>query len=198
MKHYIYYFLTIFFSYLIGSIPFGWLYVKIFLKKEIRKIGSGNIGATNVYRAAGFLPAVFVFLLDFFKGFFVACFVSKYFSYSYLTVVSGVFVIIGHTNSVFLKFKGGKGVATTAGVISFFFPKLLVLSLFVFMVIFFLSKTVSLSSLISAFFFTSCVFLTQKVLIYRIFILFVFLLILLKHRSNIKRIIKKKENKIRL
>lgn len=106
--------------YLLGSIPFGLLLSKLFLKKDIREIGSGNIGATNVLRSGSKTLAIITLLLDFSKGFWLVSFQFLTYSGSGLSsflLMIGSFAILGHCFPIWLKFKGGKGVATTFGVL---------------------------------------------------------------------------------
>ena len=107
-------FLVFFFSYISGSIPFGLILTKIFLNKDIRKIGSKNIGATNVLRTGNKFIAGLTLLLDIFKG--AASFVTNYY-FPNLIYLSGFMAFLGHIFPVWLKFKGGKGVATYLGII---------------------------------------------------------------------------------
>ena len=111
----IFYFLFILFSYLMGSIPFGYLFSKYVSKIDIRKIGSGNIGATNVLRAGNKLTALLTLFFDALKGF-APVWISLQFS-SVLFIYVGILVLLGHMYPIWLKFKGGKGVATFLGVI---------------------------------------------------------------------------------
>ena len=102
-------------SYLIGSISPSYIFGRIY-KMDIRKTGSGNAGTTNTLRVLGKKIALAVFVIDFFKGFFVAFFVRRLFSMDY-ALIAAVAVVIGHIFPIFLGFKGGKGVATTLGVL---------------------------------------------------------------------------------
>ena len=108
-------FLVFFFSYIVGSIPFGLILTKIFLKIDIRKIGSKNIGATNVLRTGNKSIAIFTLLLDIFKGS-VPILITNYY-FPNLIYLSGLAAFLGHIYPVWLKFKGGKGVATYLGII---------------------------------------------------------------------------------
>ena len=103
------------YSYLLGSIPFGLVLTKIFLKKDIRKTGSGNIGATNVLRTGKKYLAASTFFLDSLKGY-VAVFISTEI-FQDLSLYSAFFCLVGHIYSIWLKFKGGKGVATFIGIL---------------------------------------------------------------------------------
>ncbi|HIE36513.1 MAG TPA: glycerol-3-phosphate 1-O-acyltransferase PlsY [Candidatus Omnitrophica bacterium] len=186
------------FSYLLGSIPFGFLAAYLVRKIDIRKYGSGNIGATNVFRVVGPLWGILVFIFDFLKGLF-PLFLAKLFFSGYFFILVGIFAILGHTYPVFLKFKGGKAVATSLGVmigLSSIFPllgRITLISIVVWLVIFFLFRYVSLASILSgfSFFIFSLIFPLPKEV--KIFSLFVFLFILLRHKRNIKNLLQKKE-----
>ena len=148
-------------SYLLGSIPFGFIIVNLVKKKDIRTLGSGNIGATNVTRVLGKKWGVLVFTLDFLKGLFSPLIVPLFVKDApvYLSILAAVCAVIGHNWTCFLKFKGGKGVATSIGAVCGLgvkSPVLLIIlasSVIVWVLIFFISKIVSLASLVSACFF---------------------------------------------
>ena len=142
-------------SYILGSIPFGFLIVYGVKKVDIRKFGSGNIGATNVVRVVGKKWGILVFFLDFLKGF-AAPAVSAYLlsrASDFVIVLSAVLVVCGHNWTCFLKFKGGKGVATSLGAVaalSFIFPAIwiaLIVALVTWVVVFRIPKYVSVASL---------------------------------------------------
>ena len=134
------------YSYLLGSIPFGLVLTKIFLKKDIREIGSGNIGTTNVLRTGKKSLAVATLVLDLLKGYFSIAITFVYFDN--LISYSALICFIGHIFSVWLKFKGGKGVATYIGFLFGFNPYIAILFLLVWLVTAFVSKYSSLGSLI--------------------------------------------------
>ena len=146
--------LSVISAYLIGSIPTGFLMTKIFMGADIRNAGSKNVGATNVYRVAGKLPGLLTLIIDIVKGVIVVTVVAE-FSYSYLPDVDyifyktllGLIAILGHIWPVFLKFKGGKGVATTIGVTGAIAPPVLFTSLIIWLIVFIPTKYVSLGSL---------------------------------------------------
>ena len=183
------------YSYFLGSIPFGLVLTKIFLKKDIRKIGSGNIGTTNVLRTGKKSLAGLTLIFDIFKGYLSIYLTSNYFSE--LIYLAALLCLLGHIFPIWLKFKGGKGVATYLGIIialSFKFGIIFAIS---WLVILFLFRFSSLASIVS----TLIVFMSS--VIYNDFnlnmCLFIFLLIILyTHRENILRIKNKTENKIKL
>ena len=189
-------------AYLIGSIPTGFLMTKIFVGSDIRSAGSMNVGATNVYRVAGKLPGFLTLIIDIIKGVIVVTLVAE-FCYTYLPDVDYVFyktflgliVILGHIYSVFLKFKGGKGVATTIGVTAAIAPLVLSVSLVVWLIVFIPTNYVSLGSLafgmalpISALFFDQPFYVV-------IFCVILCIINTYKHKDNIKRLLNREENK---
>ena len=174
-------------SYLIGGIPFGFLAVYLVKKADIRGLGSGNIGATNVTRVLGKKWGISVFVLDFLKGFIVPLIVPFFVSNppTFLFILAIIAVVCGHNWTPFLQFKGGKGVSTSLGGIaglSLQFSSLLILfliAIFVWVLVFFIFKIVSLASLVSAFSFFVFSLLFSLPLEFKIFslLLFVFILI---------------------
>ncbi len=142
-------------AYLLGSIPFGFLLVRIFRKEDIRSKGSGNIGATNVIRSGAKGLGALTFLLDVCKGFF-AVFVAGYIAlvvgvpYRNAVALAAICAVLGHIYTVWLRFKGGKGVATAFGVFLALAPWAALASLGVFVVVFALSRYVSLASILGA------------------------------------------------
>ncbi|MCD6422908.1 MAG: glycerol-3-phosphate 1-O-acyltransferase PlsY [Elusimicrobia bacterium] len=187
------FFIFLLLSYLVGSIPAGWLYVKIFKKKDIRNLGSGNIGATNVYRVCGFLPACMVFAFDFLKGFLPVYFFSDIL---WQKIFIGILAIFGHNFSIFLKGKGGKGVATGTGVAVAIAPLPVLISLVIFIIVFSFSKIISLSSLISSLCFPASVFFLKKGKEVFIFSVIVCIFVFFSHRKNISRLLRGEEKKI--
>jgi len=188
-------------AYILGSLPFGFWITKLVRGIDIRKFGSGNIGATNVARVMGKSWGILVFFLDFLKGFLavVISFLLLPQSSFWVYLIAGILAVSGHNWSPFLKFKGGKGVSTTLGVISglvvkynsLFFP--LIISIISWILIFLIFRIVSLASLSSAFlFFLSTLFFKLPSEI-KIFSFLLFLFIVLRHKSNIVKLLKKKE-----
>jgi len=176
-------------SYLFGSIPFGFLLTKVFLKKDIRKIGSGNIGATNALRTGNKLVGYLTLIFDVLK----AVIPIIYFKYNYpeYLFIASLCVFLGHLFPVWLKFKGGKGVATYLGiVISINFYLGLVFGV-VWILVFIISKYSSLSSLIATAAIPIYVFFVYENNVY--FYIIMFILIFYTHRQNIKRLINKEE-----
>ena len=188
-------------SYLIGGIPFGFLCVYSVRKVDIRNFGSCNIGATNVTRVLGKKWGVIVFILDFLKGFFAPLLVGAFVENpsNLLFILAGMASIAGHNWTPFLKFKGGKGVSTSLGAVAglcLVFPSLtagFLITIIIWVVVFFIVKIVSLASIISTFSFLVFSFIFSLPLEFKIFALFLFIFIVIRHKNNIKDIIQKKE-----
>ena len=182
------------YSYLLGSIPFGLVLTKIFLKKDIREIGSGNIGTTNVLRTGKKSLAVTTLMLDLLKGYFSIIITFTYFEN--LISYSALICFIGHIFPVWLKFKGGKGVATYLGVILALSYKFFLIFGITWLVLSFLFRYASLSSIISSLivFVYSFFFINNFSLILFIF----FVIIIYTHRENIVRLKNSEESKIKL
>ena len=182
------------YSYLLGSIPFGLVLTKIFLKKDIREIGSGNIGTTNVLRTGKKSLAVTTLMLDLLKGYFSIIITITYFEN--LISYSALICFIGHIFPVWLKFKGGKGVATYLGIILALSYKFFLIFGITWLVLSFLFRYASLSSIISSLivFIYSYFFINNFSLILFIF----FVIIIYTHRENIVRLKNSEESKIKL
>ena len=182
-------------SYIMGSIPFGFILTKIFLKKDIREIGSGNIGATNALRTGNKAIGYSTLILDILKAIVPVIYVKIF--YQDFLYIASLCAFLGHVFPIWLKFKGGKGVATYLGIlfsINFYFGIIFMISWFI---TFFISKFSSLSSLIGA---ASIpiylLILTQFDQV--IFFTIMFVLIFFTHRENIKRLINKEETKTKI
>ncbi len=188
-------FLILFLSYLIGSIPFGFLLTKKFLKKDIRKIGSGNIGATNALRTGNKLIGYSTLTLDISKAVILLLIIK--FNFSEYLFISSIAVFLGHVFPIWLKFKGGKGVATYVGILFCINIYLVIIFIVSWLVIFTLTKYSSLASILSSLF----VPLTSYFLLgdnnYYFYIIFS-LLILITHRENIKRLKNNTESKTKI
>ena len=183
-------------AYLLGSIPSGLWVGQYFFQKDIRQFGSGNLGSTNAFRVLGKKAGSIVLFCDVFKGFLamiLAMTVFKQESLSPLWIAS--FAVIGHTFPLFASFKGGKAVATFAGMILAYQPLLLLYGLMIFLALLAITRMVSLTAMvtITAGVFLSLLFndwaLTAFALVIDIFIIY-------RHRSNIQRILNGTENKV--
>ena len=182
-------------SYLIGSIPFGFLLTKIFLKKDIREIGSGNIGATNALRTGNKLIGYSTLVLDIGKA--VTLLIIIKFNFSEYLFTSSIAVFLGHVFPIWLKFKGGKGVATYVGILFCINIYLAVIFIIVWFVVFIISKYSSLASIIASLLIPlSSYFLLNDINYY--FYIILFLLILITHRENIKRLKNNTESKTKI
>jgi len=181
-------------SYLCGSIPFGFLLTKFFLKKDIRKMGSGNIGATNVLRTGNKLIGYSTLTLDVLKAI-VPLIIIK-FNLPEFIFVSSLSIFLGHVFPVWLKFKGGKGVATYVGMlfcINYILGFIFIISWFI---VFILSKYSSLSSMIASLSIPIFCFFIYNENFY--FFTMMFILVFLTHRENIKRLINNTESKSKI
>ncbi len=200
-------FIVTFFSYISGSIPFGLILTKTFGNIDIRKIGSGNIGATNVLRTGNKFLAIITLLLDIFKGYLAVAITTQYFPEQ--IQLSCLLVFLGHVYPIWLKFKGGKGVATYLGILIALSIPLSFLFIFTWVTISLIFKYSSLSSMFSSltvFVVTSVKDNVLKIISPNVnfgedikLILFIlFILIIFTHRKNISRLKNKTEQKIKI
>ncbi|EJP21690.1 acyl-phosphate glycerol 3-phosphate acyltransferase [Peptostreptococcaceae bacterium AS15] len=181
-------------SYLIGSISPSYIFGRIH-HMDIRKTGSGNAGTTNTLRVLGKKIALAVFVIDFFKGFFVAFFVRNFFSMNY-ALIAAVSVVLGHIFPVFLGFKGGKGVATTLGVLYCLFLKEILICSVIGIILLVLFRYVSFAGLVTLFLVNIVILIFNQPHKYLLYTGFLFILIAIKHKENIKRLINHTERKI--
>ena len=188
-------FVIIAISYAFGSIPFGYLITKFFLKKDIRKIGSGNIGATNVLRTGNRIIGYSTLLLDVFKAI-LPLIIIKIYMYEYLFIAS-LSVFLGHVFPIWLKFKGGKGVATYIGILCCINLYLGIGFAFFWIITLIIFKYSSLSSLVAS---LSIPFIDYFILKNELisFYIIMFVLIFYTHRENIKRLVNKEESKTKI
>lgn len=203
-------FLYIVIAYMLGGLPFGLAAGYLAGCGDIRKQGSGNIGATNVWRVAGPTAAVFVFVCDIAKGvaavLLVSLFASNTWSVSVATaaLAGGVAAVLGHTFSPFLKFRGGKGVSTALGVFLSLLPAETGIAFAVFLIVVLLSRYISLGSIIGALVFAAILWIERYAmgkpveLTYIIAATVVAALIVLTHRQNIRRLWQGTESRFRL
>lgn len=195
-------------AYLLGSINFAVIFANIFLKKDVRELGSGNAGTTNVMRTAGFLPGALTFICDVLKGF-AACFIGKMLfihafpdtiPWIYVAYMCGVACMLGHVFPIFFRFKGGKGVATSVGIFAVCCPIAIIIGLTVFAVMTLITRVVSLSSLVATVtvISLSLVFYNSEANIALPAVLSISMgvTVFLKHKDNIKRLVKGEEKKI--
>ncbi len=209
-------------AYLFGSISFAIILTKMKLKKDIREMGSGNAGFTNVMRCVGVGPAVFTLLFDFLKSAIAGFFGRFVFSFIeapdeiskelvvYGAFIGGVFAIIGHMYPVYFGFKGGKGIVTAAAMMAVTDWRVFLLIVATFLILFFTTKIISLSSitcaalygpytfLISYFFeYTTGEFPLRFVILTSLLALFLGVFVIIKHKENIKRLLRGEEKKIK-
>ncbi len=183
-------------AFILGSIPTAAWYAKYFHNIDITKHGSGNSGATNSMRVLGKKAGIIVLLIDVLKGFLPVFFFNLYFSESYQAFILGIIIILGHIFSIFLSFKGGKGIATSLGVILAVFPIGALIGLAVFICVVLITKYASLASLSAALSFAlilSFQYPKDTALLFTGWILF--FLLTFTHRTNIINLIAGKENK---
>ncbi len=186
-------------AYLIGSIPTGYIIVKLKTNQDIRTIGSGSTGATNVKRVLGKKWFFIVMLLDAFKGALpvVLAKILTVDTYGIYAVISAIFVIIGHSKPIFLQFKGGKSVASGVGTILALNPLVGLLIAAIWGVITYISKYVSLGSIIALILSPLLMYLFKNPIGYIVYCLIAAIYIVWLHRENIVRLIKGEENKVR-
>lgn len=179
-------------GYLLGSLPFSYIVPKLFKGLDIRTVGSGNVGATNVYRNVGLTGAIIAFTGDILKGIF-ATWLALVLWGEEAALFSGMFSMIGHCYSIFLGFKGGKGVTTSAGIVLVLSPAIFGI-LFIFQVISIgTTKIVSLSSILAAVLFPMLAILLNQSQAFILFSFFMSLFVIYRHRSNIVRLIRFEE-----
>lgn len=204
--------ITVIAAYLIGSISFAIIFSNAFMKKDVRSMGSGNAGTTNVMRNGGFLPGALTFVCDALKGF-VASFMGKLiFEYImentdaiwaqpiYGAYICGTACMLGHVFPIFFQFKGGKGVATSVGIFGVCCSKAIISGLAVFALVTITSKYVSLASIIA-----TVTVVVLSIILYDksasiipqiVFIVIMGAIVILKHKENIKRLLAGTESKV--
>lgn len=190
--------ITLALAYLLGSIPFGYILVKIFRKQDIRATGSGNIGATNVARSGAKGLAIATLLLDLGKAYLAVTVAQHILPGSYdLAVAAAIAAILGHIFPVWLRFHGGKGVASALGVfLALTWPSALA-TLAIFVVLFLITRYVSLASIVAAACFPLFAFhfVHVRTPFVTVGFLFIPLLIIVKHHQNIRRLLSGTENR---
>jgi glycerol-3-phosphate acyltransferase PlsY len=197
-------------AYLVGSIPTAIIYGKIFRGIDIREHGSGNAGATNVFRVMGWKSGLIVLLIDITKGLIATLFIYKIainsvpFEPVLIQIIAGLSAVFGHIWTIFAGFKGGKGVGTGAGMIIGIIPEAVLAALIIFIITVGLTRFVSLGSVLASItipfylFFKKIFFQGNISKTIMLFALFIPILIIYTHRSNIVRLLNGTENKIKL
>lgn len=188
-------------SYLVGSIPFGYLIARFVAKTDVRTQGSGNIGATNVARVVGKKLGAFTLVLDALKGalpvlLVVPVLIPPESSADMLQAMSGLLALVGHCFPIWLLFRGGKGVATGAGFLLAYLPLEAGVGVAVFAVTYAISRTVSLSSLVAGLAALVAVLVLEPLDATLVPLLVMLLIVVVRHTSNIKRLVKKEELKV--
>lgn len=196
-------FLGITAAYVIGSIPTGYIFGRVIKGIDIRQFGSGNIGATNTLRVIGRVPGLAVLAIDIFKGFLCVTYLANFFMYiapltrpELYRVFMGLAAIAGHNWTVFLRFKGGKGVATSAGVVVGLMPKIFWLGFLVWLIVFLVTGYVSIASIIASLSISIFALASNQPTELTVFVSALCLVIIYKHRSNIRRLKNGEEKKI--
>ena len=180
-------------SYLIGSIPTAYLFGKLFKRIDLRQYGSGNVGATNAWRVLGKKIGIITLIIDILKGFAAVTIIARFFSGTPL--ICGLAAILGHNFPVYLKFRGGKGVATSLGVVMGLAPDVLGTVILVWIGVIFLTKYVSLASMAAGLSLPIFSVLFGYPLAMHCFFLLLGILVVIQHRSNIKKLVKGEEEK---
>ena len=183
--------------YLLGSVPNGLFWGKLLWHTDLRKHGSHNIGATNAWRTLGKGPGVFIFLMDFLKGYLSVRLAMIFLGTPLSMVMAGILAIVGHSCSIFMGFKGGKGVATGLGVIAMLMPEPTWIVFLVWLIIVYLTRYVSLGSIVAAALVPILAWLFSYPSEFILFGLLAAVFIIVRHRSNIERLRNGTENKIR-
>lgn len=181
-------------AYLLGSIPSGVWIGKVFFKTDIREHGSGNSGTTNTYRVLGKVAGTIVLIMDIAKGT-LAVLLPLWFGVTIHPMIIGLFAIIGHVYPIFAGFKGGKAVATTAGVALGAQPYLVLVMLLLFIIVLYTSSMVSLASLLTVVV-AAIVSLFVGDWIFTAIVWIAMILVIVRHRTNIDRIRKGEESRV--
>lgn len=182
-------------AYVLGSIPFGLIISRLWVKVDIRQHGSGNIGMTNVLRTVGYVPALFTLLFDSGKGVLAVLLAQLVTDDPFLWFACGTMAVVGHNWSVFLRFKGGRGVATTAGVLLATQPAITGILFIIWVLVVVLTKYVSLASITVAVVFPICLLLFKVSLPELLLGTVVAAFTVFRHRPNIQRLLQGTEYK---
>jgi len=198
-------FLGLLVAYLIGSIPTAYIFGRVFKGIDIREYGSGNVGATNTFRVIGRAPGLIVLAIDIAKGFLCVSYVASFFMLAspvarpeLYRVLAGLAAIAGHNWTIFLRFKGGKGVAASAGVVIGLIPGIFWLGFAVWAIVFLITGYVSLASIIASIVIPILSLIFNEPAEIVIFLSILCLLIVYRHRSNIRRMKQGQEKSINL
>ena len=184
-------------SYVIGAIPTGVWLGKILKNKDVRNYGSKNSGATNCYRVLGKKIGIAVLVGDVLKGFLPLLIASKYLPNKNLLIILGLVSILAHTYSVFIAFKGGKGVATSLGVFLFLIPVITLILLAIFILVAYFTKFISLASITAAFLLPIFAFFTHRDSYLFALSVIIAVFVIYRHKTNISRLLSGTENKFK-
>ena len=190
------YLLTGVIAYLVGSIPSGLILGKLFWHTDLRKYGSHNIGATNAWRTLGKVPGIIVFLADSLKGQAGVLLGLSLVGTPLAAVIGGLLSIVGHSFSLFLRFHGGKGVATSLGVLTMLMGNVTLIVFVLWFTIVYMTRYVSLGSVVAGVLTPILAALFAYPMEYIVFTVIAALLVIVRHRENIKRLMNGTENKI--
>lgn len=183
-------------AYLVGSIPSGLILGKLFWHTDLREHGSHNIGATNAWRTLGKIPGIIVFAADSIKGQAGVLLGLTLVGTPLAAVVGGLMAIVGHSFSFFLRFRGGKGVATSLGVLTMLMGNVTLIVFLLWLAIVYATRYVSLGSVVAGFLVPILAVLFAYPLEYIVFTVIAAILVIVRHRENIKRLMNGTENKI--
>ncbi len=190
-------------AYIIGSIPTAYIFGRVLKGIDIREYGSGNAGATNVFRVIGKTPGIIVLIIDIIKGYISATYLASGFMYlapvtrpELYRILFGLSAIAGHNWTLFLKFKGGKGVAASAGVVIGLIPKIFWLGFLVWLITFFITGFVSLGSIIAIISIPIFTLAFGEPVEIVVFMCLLCLIIVYKHKPNIRRLARGEEKRI--
>jgi glycerol-3-phosphate acyltransferase PlsY len=189
-------FLALLLSYFLGSISFGYIAGRLFRGVDIRNFGSGNTGTTNILRTLGTGPAILVLLLDAGKGW-TAIYLARYLTDIPLVVIfAGIAVVVGHNWPVFFGFRGGRGIATSIGVVAGLAPTVILIATIIGVTVIALTRYVSLGSIIGSVMIPFLMVVFRKPIEFQLFGLALSLLAVWRHRENISRLLNGSENKL--
>jgi glycerol-3-phosphate acyltransferase PlsY len=183
-------------SYLLGAVPTGYLLVKMTARQDIRQVGSGSTGTTNVFRYRGWKTAVPVLIFDLLKGFLPVFLACTWLADRRLAWLALIAAVAGHCYPVYIKFKGGKGVATTLGGFFYFSPRAFFLALVIIIMMLAIFRYVSLATLSGLLVYSALMALMEKSLLSAVAAFLIFLLVLVRHRDNLKRLLSGTERKL--
>ena len=190
------YLLTSVIAYLVGSIPSGLILGKLFWHTDLRKYGSHNIGGTNAWRTLGKVPGIIVFLADSLKGQAGVLLGLSLVGTPLAAVIGGLLAIVGHSFSLFLRLHGGKGVATSLGVLTMLMGNVTLIVFVLWFTIVYMTRYVSLGSVVAGVLTPILAALFAYPMEYIVFTVIAALLVIVRHRENIKRLMNGTENKI--